>query len=124
VATQTELAGKVAEAFGRFEANRVTAARYREHVLPSLSRAYRATAQRYMTEPDAVTFDGIVKLQQDLGQALQGYLTALDAQWRAVVDLANLGQLDDLFPPAYLISPWAVAPVAGPARCRPRGASG
>ncbi len=99
-ATQAELAGKVAEAFGRYEAGRAAAARYRGQVLPSLSRAYRAMAHRYMTEPNAVTFDDIVKVQQDLGTALQAYLAALDAQWRAVVDLANLGQLDDLFPPA------------------------
>ena len=99
-AAQTDLAGRVAEAFGRFEANRAVAARYRDGILPSLTRAYRAMAQRNQTEPDAVSFDDLVKVQQDLGQALQAYLTALDAQWRAVVDLANLGQLDDLFPPA------------------------
>jgi hypothetical protein len=38
--------------------------------------------------------------QQNLAQALQAYLTALDAQWRAVVDVANIGQLDELYPTA------------------------
>ncbi|MBN8934350.1 MAG: hypothetical protein J0G97_21790, partial [Rhizobium pusense] len=33
-----------------------------------------------------VSFDDIVGAQQNLGMALQTYLTALDAQWKAVVD--------------------------------------
>ncbi len=98
-ATQNELTGKVAEAYGRYEANRTVAARYRTLILPNMTRAYRALILRYQTEPERVSFDDIVGAQQNLGTALQAYLTALDAQWKAVVDLANLGQLDDLFPP-------------------------
>ena len=98
-ATQTDLSGRVAEAFARYEANRTIAARHRDHILPSLTRAYRAVARRNQTEPDKVAFDDVVLAQQNVGAALQAYLSALDAQWRAVVDLANLGQLDDLFPP-------------------------
>ncbi|MFO0797104.1 MAG: TolC family protein [Gemmataceae bacterium] len=99
-ATQNDLAGRVAEAFARYESSRTIAARHREHILPSLGRAYAALVRRNRTEPDKVTFDDLVLAQQNLGQAQQAYLSALDAQWRAVVDLANLGQLDDLFPPA------------------------
>jgi cobalt-zinc-cadmium efflux system outer membrane protein len=99
-AVQNDLTGRLAEAYARYETNRAAAARYRDLILPSLTRAYRALVRRYQVEPDKVGFNDVVVAQQNLATALQAYLTALDGQWRAVVDLANLGQLDDLFPPA------------------------
>jgi cobalt-zinc-cadmium efflux system outer membrane protein len=101
-ATQNDLSGRVAEAFARYEAARANSARYRDLILPNLSRAYRALIRRYQTEPERVGFGEIIAAQLNLSQALQSYLTTLEAQWRAVVDLANLGQLDDLFPPEAL----------------------
>lgn len=100
-ATRNDLTGRLAEAFARYEANRVVAERYREKIIPNLTRAYRALVRRWnVDELGRVQFNDIVVAQQNLAQALQAYLAALDAQWRAVVDLANLGQLDELYPPA------------------------
>ncbi|MFO0852455.1 MAG: TolC family protein [Gemmataceae bacterium] len=98
-ATQNDLQGRLAEAIGRYEASRVNAARYREKVIPSLSQAYRAIIRRYQAEPEKVGFNDIVVAQQNLATVLQAYLAALNAQWQAVVDVATLGQLDDLYPP-------------------------
>jgi cobalt-zinc-cadmium efflux system outer membrane protein len=98
-AVRNDLTGKFAEAFGRYTANRVAAERYRDHILPNLARAYRALVRRWnVDEPGKVQFNDIVVAQQNLAQALQAYLTALSAQWQAVVDVANIGQLDELFP--------------------------
>lgn len=99
-AARNDLLGRLAEAYGRYEANRAIAERFRADVLPNLGRAYRALVRRYQGEPAAVGFNDIVTAQLNYAQALQGYLTALDAQWRAVVDVANLAQLDDLYPPS------------------------
>ena len=98
VVTQNDLTGRLAEAFGRYQANVAIADRYREKILPNLAQAYRGIVRRYQVEPEKVGFNDIVVAQQNLAQALQSYLAALDAQWRAVVDVANVGQLDELYP--------------------------
>lgn len=97
-ATENDLSARLAEAFGRYQANRATAERYRDRIIPNLTRAYRALVRRYQVEPDKVGFNDIVTAQQNLAQALQAYLAALDAQWQAVVDVASIGQLDELYP--------------------------
>ena len=98
-AVRNDLTGRFAEAFGRYTANRVAAERYRDQILPNLARAYRALVRRWnVDEAGKVQFNDIVVAQQNLAQALQSYLTALSAQWQAVVDVANIGQLDELFP--------------------------
>lgn len=112
-ATQNDLQGRLAEAIGRYEASRVNAARYREKVIPSLSQAYRAIIRRYQAEPEKVGFNDIVVAQQNLATVLQAYLAALNAQWQAVVDVATLGQLDDLYPAEPAPEP-PVKPDAGP----------
>ena len=95
---QNSLAGKLAEAFGRYEAGKAAAANYRDKIIPSQSQAYRAIIRRYQAEPEKVGFNDIVVAQQTLAQSLQAYLTALGTQWQAVVDIANTSQLDELYP--------------------------
>jgi cobalt-zinc-cadmium efflux system outer membrane protein len=104
-AAQNALAGKLAEAFGRYEAAAATAASYRDKILPSQAQAYRSLVRRYQVEPDKVGFNDIVVAQQSLGQSFQAYLTALGGQWQAVVDVANAAQLDDLYPPVATVPP-------------------
>lgn len=97
-AAQNALIAKLAEAYGRYDASRVQAQNYRELVLPNLTSAYRSMIRRYQIEPDKVQFNDIVVAQQNLAQALQAYLSSLDNQWKAVVDLATIAQLDELYP--------------------------
>lgn len=93
---QNSLRGQLSEAFYRYETNRAVAVNYREKIIPNLTRAYRAIIRRYQVEPDKVSFNDIVVAQQNLAQALQSHLTALDAQWKALADLASTAQLDEL----------------------------
>jgi cobalt-zinc-cadmium efflux system outer membrane protein len=100
--TQNDLSSRLADALGRYEANRIAVVNYRDKVLPALTQAYQGLIRRYQQEPaDApggkVAFNDIVTAQQNLSQALQSYLTSLTAQWQAVVDLAGLLQLDELY---------------------------
>lgn len=96
--TQNGLTARLAEAYGRYDTSRVQSQNYRELVLPNLTAAYRAMIRRYQIEPDKVQFNDIVVAQQNLAQSLQAYLGSLDAQWKAIIDLASLAQLDELYP--------------------------
>jgi cobalt-zinc-cadmium efflux system outer membrane protein len=103
-ATEAELLARVADALGRLEANRVAVENYRDRALPALGQAYRGAARRFQVEPaDAAAgraaFAEALAAQQALIQAHQGYLTALTGQWQAVVDLAALLQVDELYAP-------------------------
>jgi cobalt-zinc-cadmium efflux system outer membrane protein len=96
--TQNDLTGRIAEAYGRYSGARVAVTNFRGGVLPNLVRAYRGIIRRYQEEPEKVGFNDIVVAQQNLAQALQSYLSSLDGQWRAAVDLAAAGQLEELYP--------------------------
>jgi cobalt-zinc-cadmium efflux system outer membrane protein len=106
-ATQNDLMSRLADAIGRYEANRIAVTNYREKVLPALTQAYQGLIRRYQQEPadipgGKVAFNDIVVAQQNLAQAIQTYLSALTAQWQAVIDLGSLLQVDELYsvPPA------------------------
>jgi cobalt-zinc-cadmium efflux system outer membrane protein len=94
---ENELTARLAAAYERYENNRVLVRYYREQILPSQVRVYRAIYERYQLEPEKVGYSDIVVAQQTLATALVSYLTALRAQWDAVVDVATLLQTDDLY---------------------------
>jgi hypothetical protein len=87
-----DLLNKLAEAMERYRTNRQTVDVYVKQILPDQVRAYRGLVQQ--TQP---SFSDIVNAQQQLNTFLTTYLAALQAQWQAVVDLAALAQLDDLY---------------------------
>ena len=104
--TANDLTSRLAEAYGRYEANRQIVLNYRDKILPSLTQSYRGLVRRYQTEPGKVGFSDVVVGQQNLAQALQNYLTSLNSLWQSVVDLAALTQVDEL----YLNDPRPVRP--------------
>jgi cobalt-zinc-cadmium efflux system outer membrane protein len=98
-ARQLDLSARLAEAMARYQSSQAVVENYRERMLPNLSRAYQGIIQRYQGEPDKVSFNDIVVAQQSFGQALNAYLIAVGEQWAAVLDVANLLQIDDLYGP-------------------------
>jgi cobalt-zinc-cadmium efflux system outer membrane protein len=94
-----DLLTKLADAMERYQTNRQLVDGYLQHILPDQVRAYRGVVQRNQNEPDRASFGDIVTAQQQLNTFLSTYLTALQAQWQAVVDLAALAQMDDLYAP-------------------------
>ena len=98
-ARQNDLTGRLAEATGRYQSSQMLVENYRVRIVPNLTRAYRAIYARHQEEPAKVGFNDIVVVQQNLSQALSAYLNAIGDQWTAVVDLANLLQIDDLYQP-------------------------
>jgi cobalt-zinc-cadmium efflux system outer membrane protein len=103
--TRLDLLNKLADAMERYQTSRAQVDVYLKQILPDQVRAYRGLVQQ--TQP---SFADIVNAQQQLNTFLAAYLTALQAQWQAVVDLAALAQLDDLYLPAT----GPVGPECGP----------
>ncbi|MCI0463354.1 MAG: TolC family protein [Gemmataceae bacterium] len=100
-ATRNDLARRVAEAFERYSTAVAQAMAYREQILGNQVRVFRAIRDRYQQEPDKVTYADIVNAQLTLSTALTTYLGLLTNQWTAVVDVAQLLQFDELYPPGY-----------------------
>ena len=94
--TENKLLGDLSAAVAQYEANRTVAENYRKDVIPNLTLTYKAMVRRYQAEPDKVSFNDLIGVQQNIFTAMQGYQTALNAQWQAVVDLATITQQDEL----------------------------
>jgi cobalt-zinc-cadmium efflux system outer membrane protein len=94
-----DLLGRLADAMQRYESNRALVETYRRQTLPDQARAYRGVLLRYQQGlPGEVNFNDVITAQQAFFNSLNNYVTALGAQWQAVVDLIALGQWDDLYP--------------------------
>lgn len=94
---RTDLTARVAEAFERYENNRILLQYYRSQILPDQVRAYRGAYERHQQEPNQVGFGDVVVAQQVLATTVTTYVSVLGAQWVAVVDLAHLLQTNDFF---------------------------
>lgn len=94
---RNDLTSRLADAFERYENNRILLEYYRDHILPDQVRAYRGLYERHQLEPAMVGFVDIVNAQQTLASAITTYIATLGAQWTAVVDLSTLLQTDNLF---------------------------
>jgi cobalt-zinc-cadmium efflux system outer membrane protein len=132
--TKLQLIGTLAEAFNRYATAQLQVRITLQQVEDYL-RAYRGVYDRYHTVfPREIEFNDVVTAQQALVTAIMSYVTALGAQWTAVVDVANLLQTTDLFqtgrtqemtpvPDLEQVLPWpfaSPAPPCGPARtCTP-----
>jgi cobalt-zinc-cadmium efflux system outer membrane protein len=92
-----DLTTRLADAFERYENNRVLVEYYRSRILPDQVRAYRAIYERHQQEPDRIEFNDVVTAQQTLATVITTYVTTLGALWTSVVDVANLLQTKDLF---------------------------
>jgi cobalt-zinc-cadmium efflux system outer membrane protein len=93
---RVQLNATFADAYNRYvtahEQVRVAQMQIRDQV-----RAYPLVWLRRMNQPDKVAFADQINAQQNLANFVMSYVTALGAQWTAVVDVANLLQTEDLF---------------------------
>jgi hypothetical protein len=108
---RTDLTTRLADAFERYENNRVLLSYYRDQILPDFVRVYRGVTQSYYVgaplavEPPRVAgatpftanLGDIVVAQGNLATAVATYLTTLGAMWQAVVDVTDFLQTNDLF---------------------------
>ncbi len=94
---RNEVLGDLADTFARYQTNRESFAYYQDSILFDQVRAYRALYLRHQQDPDSVAFSDVVSAQQTLAGTIATYLQLLGDQWQAVIDLAGLLQVDDLF---------------------------
>jgi cobalt-zinc-cadmium efflux system outer membrane protein len=93
---ENDLRSRLADAFARFETNRVLVQYQRDRILPDSVRTYRGTYERHVQAPEEVGFADVVVAQQNLLASVGAYISALYAQWAAFVDLAALLQVERL----------------------------
>jgi cobalt-zinc-cadmium efflux system outer membrane protein len=99
---RSDLTSRLAEAFGRYESNRVLLNLYRTQILPNQVQAFRAAVIRHSKAGDAdikggLSFNDLVTAEQTLVSVVTVYVGTLGDQWTAVVDVSGLLQTDDLF---------------------------
>ena len=93
---RNDLAGRLADAYNRYESSRIELQNYRDLVLPDYVRAYRGSFSRHQQQPEEVGFADVVVAQSLLATAMGDYINALNSQWTALADLANLLQVERL----------------------------
>lgn len=106
---RSDLSTRLADAYERYETNRLTVANYKDRVLPDLAKSYNAARSRALVTPSDIASTPVssfefIATEQLYINALTTYQTALANQWQAVVDVASLLQIDDLYqeiPPAH-----------------------
>lgn len=94
---RADLTSRVAEAFERYNSNRLILDEYRDGILTDQVEAYLGAYTRNQQEPDKVGFGDVVAAQQALASTITSYLTSLGAFWQAVADMSTLLQTEDLF---------------------------
>jgi cobalt-zinc-cadmium efflux system outer membrane protein len=95
---QADLAGRFAEAFRRYDENRVLFEWYRDEILPKQVHALRAAVKRhYGAGPEQVAYTDLISAEQNLVTTVAAYLTLLGAEWQAVADVGSFLQQDDLY---------------------------
>ena len=98
--TRNDLSARLAQAFEAYDNARVLADYYRNQLLPNQVRVYRAVYQRYqVAQPGELNYNDVLAAQQNLGGSVAAYLLALGSLWTAVVELASVAQLDELYLP-------------------------
>ena len=93
---QNDLRSRLADAFERFETNRFQVGVSRDQILPDAVRTYRGTYERHTQAPEDVGFADVVVAQQNLLNAVSMYISALNGQWTAFVDIAGMLQVESL----------------------------
>lgn len=93
---QNDLRGRLADAFERYETNRMIVSLSRDQILPDAVRAYRGTYERHTQDPEDVGFADVIVAQQSLLNAVRDYITALNVQWTALTDIGSLLQVESL----------------------------
>jgi cobalt-zinc-cadmium efflux system outer membrane protein len=95
---QADLTARFAEAYRRYEENRVLLEMYRTHILPKQVQAFRgAVLVHFGIDPGKVAYADLVASEQNLVSVIPAYMSVLSAQWQAVVDVSSFLQTDQLY---------------------------
>ncbi len=90
---ENDLRSRLADAFKRFETNRIRVTLLRDRILPDAVRAYRGTYEQHLQFPQTVGFADVVVAQRSMLDLVSQYITTLTDQWNAFADLTDLLQI-------------------------------
>ena len=94
---ENNLTSQLADAYSRYESNRRFIHDFQPEMLQDQVRTYRGIYERYRSDNQGIEFSDVIVAQQTLSSLLIQYLNLLGNQWQAVVDVAELLQVDDIF---------------------------
>ncbi len=98
---QAALTAGFAEAYRRYEENRVLLEMYRTSTLPSQVQAFRGVLKRHFgagpLDPANLAYNDLVTAEQNLVTIIGSYLPVVQAQWQALCDVSNYLQTDQLY---------------------------
>jgi outer membrane protein TolC len=95
--TENQLLAQLADAYSRYESNRRFVQDFQPLSLQDQVRTYRGIYERYRSDSRGLQFVDVFVAQQTLSTLLNQYIDLLGAQWQAVVDVAELLQIDDIY---------------------------
>ncbi len=90
------LSQSLADAFERYQSNRVLVETYRKQIIPDLTRTFRGAFERHQVDTESVGFADVAVAQQNLLTSITTYISALGAYWTAFTDVAGLLQVEQL----------------------------
>jgi len=96
VGTQNTLTASLAEAYARYATARELAQTYRTQIVPSQVQTFRGVYTQFRSAGGELDFAQVIVSQQTLAQVLSEYLNTLSNEWDAVVDVAEILQVEDL----------------------------
>jgi cobalt-zinc-cadmium efflux system outer membrane protein len=94
---ENDLTARFADAYARYESNRRFIQDFQPAALEDQVRTYRGIYESYRRDGQTVQFNDVIVAQQTLSTLLTQYLDLLGDQWQAVVDVAELLQVDDIY---------------------------
>jgi cobalt-zinc-cadmium efflux system outer membrane protein len=98
---RNDLTSRLAEAFERYENQRLQARYYHDYIIPDYKKVFNLVLTLFAVQSEKAEYNlqflDIVNNQQLYVNAVMNYLNTLSGQWAAVVDVASLLQTPDLF---------------------------
>jgi cobalt-zinc-cadmium efflux system outer membrane protein len=96
---QADLHYRFAEAWRRYDEYRIRMQMHRQTLLPKQVQAFRASLKSHAVGgPDAgVAYSDLIASEQNLITAIGNYLTDVQSQWQAVVDVSSLLQTNQVY---------------------------
>lgn len=92
------LTASFADAFRRYEENRVLLEMYEKTILPKQVQSFRGAVKRHFGGPVGdVAFTDLISSEQNLITVIGNYLPILANQWQAVADVSSWLQTDQVY---------------------------
>lgn len=94
---RASLTATFADAYRRYEENRVLLEMYQKSILPKQVQSFRGAVKINYGAVGIVAFTDLISAEQNLITTIGAYLPILAAQWQAVADVSSWLQTDEVY---------------------------